>query len=117
MELIKIQYRFWKKSFTVVISAILFLSQISYAQYDDKDFPPTPTPPRLVNDLAGMMTTEQVQQLENQLVQFDNETSTQISVVTVTSIGSYEVAQYATELAHRWGIGNKGKDNGALIFV
>ncbi len=117
MWLFNTKFDNWKKVLSITLMAMLSFVQIIVAQYDAKDFPPTPNPPRIVNDLAGMMTAEQVQQLESQLVQFDNETSTQISVVTVTSIGNYEVAQYATELAHRWGIGNKGKDNGALIFV
>lgn len=117
MKLFKTKYGFLQRYTTTCLLSLLMLCNISWAQYDDKDFPPTPNPPRLVNDLAGMMQPDQVQKLEEQLVQFDNESSTQISIVTVTSIGAYEVAQFATELAHRWGIGNKGKDNGALIFV
>lgn len=84
---------------------------------DDKDFPPKPEPIRYVNDLAGMLSASEDAQLEAKLQQFDQQTSTQITVVTVKSIGSYEVAQYAIELGNRWGVGRKGKDNGVVILA
>jgi len=83
----------------------------------DKDFPPRPNPPRLVNDLAGTMSADQIAKLEEKLVGYDRTTSTQITVVTIKNLGGYEVAQYATELANRWGIGQANKDNGVLIFA
>ena len=36
--------------------------------------------------------------LENKLVEFDNTTSTQISIVTVSSLGDYDVSDYAIKL-------------------
>ncbi len=83
----------------------------------DKDFPPRPNPPRLVNDLAGMMTPDEQARLEAKLLDYEQSSSTQITVVTVKSLGSYEIAQYAVELGNRWGVGQKGKDNGAVILA
>lgn len=83
----------------------------------DRDFPPRPNPPRLVNDLANVLPAAQEQELEQKLVQYDRESSTQITIVTVRSLGSYEIAQYATELGNRWGVGRKGKDNGVVIIA
>lgn len=100
----------------VLLSLFLLLLLAGTAGAADKDFPPVPNPPRLVNDLAGSMSAEQVKKLEDQLVEFDKTTSTQITIVTIKNLGGYDVAQYATELANRWGIGRKGKDNGVLIF-
>lgn len=97
----------WIFSFTV---------SFGFAQ-SDSDFPQAPNPPRLVNDLAKTMSAEQVATLERKLVDFDKTTSTQISVVTVKSIGSYEVAQYAVELANRWKIGRAAKNNGVLVLA
>lgn len=86
-----------------------------FAQHTD--FPPMPNPPRLVNDLAGMMTPEQQANLEQQLDTIAQNTSTQISIITVNSIGTYDVSQYVTDLGNKWGIGQKGKDNGVIIFA
>lgn len=100
-----------------IISVVFLLLSAFWAAASDKDFPPIPQPPRLVNDLAGTMSSEQVQQLEEKLLNFDKATSTQITIVTIRNLGGYEVAQYAVELANRWGIGRKSKDNGVLIFA
>lgn len=83
----------------------------------ESDFPAKPTPPRLVNDLAHMMDAGQVAQLEAKLLHYEQTSSTQITVVTITSLGDYDVAQYAIELGNRWGVGQKGKNNGVLILA
>lgn len=75
------------------------------------------SPPRLVNDFAGLLDDVQRQTLEQKLENFDRETSTQIAVVTVTDLEGYAPADYAQRLHEKWGIGQKGKDNGILILV
>lgn len=80
-------------------------------------FPDKPNPPRLVNDIAGVLTRSQAQELENKLVRYDDSTSTQISIVIVQTLDGMEIAQYATELGEKWGIGRKDKDNGVLILM
>jgi uncharacterized protein len=41
----------------------------------------------------------------------------QIVVVTLKSLGGYEISDYGYQLGRTWGIGQKGKNNGALIIV
>ncbi len=82
-----------------------------------QQLPEKPNPPRIVNDFAGVLTAEQRESLERQLVQFNNETSTQIAIVTVKSLDGTSVDDFAFKLGEKWGIGQKGKDNGALILV
>lgn len=79
--------------------------------------PDKPSPPRLVNDFAGMLTTREINLLESKLVAFSDTTSTQIVIVTVSDLGGYDVADYAHRLAEKWGIGQQGLDNGVLILV
>jgi uncharacterized protein len=97
---------------TLVLSCCFLLVRAG-----DSDFPARPNPPRLVNDLAHTMSASQVQQLEDKLVNFDKTTSTQITIVTIKNLGGYEVAQYAVELANKWGIGQKSKNNGVLLLA
>ncbi len=80
-------------------------------------FPRKPVPPRLVNDYAGFLTPDEAARLESKLEQFARETSTQIAIVVVPDLHGYAPADYATQLAERWGIGQKNKDNGILILV
>lgn len=96
-----------------VLMAILCLDAVA----GDKDFPPRPSPPRLVNDLANMLSESEEASLEAKLQEYERTSSTQITVVTIKSLGSYEIAQYAVELGNRWGVGQKGKDNGAVILA
>lgn len=100
-----------------LLCAIVLLSHGFVFAQTDADFPPVPSPPRLVNDLAKTMSADQVAALEQKLIEFDKTTSTQISIVTIKNLGGYEVAQYAVELANRWKIGRASKDNGVLVLA
>ncbi|TYZ13460.1 TPM domain-containing protein [Hymenobacter lutimineralis] len=93
--------------------ALWLLASAALAQ----NLPPRPSPPRLVNDLAGLLSPDEEAQLEQKLIAYDDSTSSQIAVVTVPSLDGYEVADYAQRLGESWGVGRKGKNNGLLILV
>ena len=79
--------------------------------------PERPSPPRLVNDFAEVLSPGQVNILENTLVQFDRETSTQIVIVTIKDLQGYDPGDFAFRLGENWGVGQKGKNNGVVILV
>ena len=81
------------------------------------DFPARPSPPRLVNDYTGFLSNDEQVRLEQKLVNFDRETSTQIAVVIVEDLKGYDKADYAVQLGRKWGIGQQGKNNGILILI
>lgn len=91
----------------------LFLSFVAIA----KDIPARPNPPKLVNDFAGVLSAEQSAALEYKLSKYNDTTSTQIAIVIEKSIENDEAFDYAIRLAESWGIGQKGKNNGLLIYV
>ncbi len=82
-----------------------------------QNFPEKPVPPRLVNDFTNTLSPQELSTLENKLVAYNDSTSTQIAIVMITSLGGFAVEDYSFELAERWGIGQKGKNNGVLVFV
>ena len=82
-----------------------------------QNVPPRPNPPRLVNDLARMLTPQQAEQLERKLVAYNDSTSSQIAVVTVPSLGDYDIFDYSQKLYQDWGIGQKSSSNGVLVLV
>ncbi len=94
---------------------VLFTGLVAVAA--NKVFPEPPNPPRLVNDFANMLNSGEQQQLENKLVSFDRTTSTQITIVTITDLGGYDVSDYTIQLFNRWKIGQAGKNNGVLLLV
>src|SRR5687767_358815 len=85
-----------KKIFLLLFSA---LPALLAAQ----DFPERSS--TLVTDLSGTLSSSEINALENKLVAFDDSTSSQIAVVLIKTTGDYEVGDYATELAEKWGIG------------
>ncbi len=97
---------------------LLFVAlSFSFTSNAQDEFPARPEPPRLVNDFAEVLSSEQLSSLENKLVNFYQKSSTQIAIVTVKSLSGYDKADYAQKLSEKWGIGQKGKNNGILILV
>jgi len=82
-----------------------------------KEVPPAPNPPRLVSDFAGILSSDEVQMLEQKLTAYDDSTSTQIAIVIEQTLDGDDVFDYSLRLATAWGIGREGKNNGILIYV
>ncbi len=74
-------------------------------------------PVQLVNDYANVLSAAQVNELEQRLVKYDNETSTQIAVVTIQSLEGDDLFDYSQRLAESWGIGGGANDNGVLLLI
>ncbi len=95
-----------------IISVFIFSAAISVAQIPDR-----PTPARLVNDFANVLSDSESAQLENELVQFSQTTSTQIVVVTVPDLDGNDPGSYAFQIGEKWGVGQKDKDNGIVMLI
>ena len=95
----------------------LLLVLLTFGTTLKAQLPSPPNPPRLVNDYTGTLTAHQVNVLEHKLVAYNDSTSTQILVLLVDDLQGYSVEQYATEIGHSWGVGQKDKNNGAVILV
>lgn len=96
----------------------ILLQFTSFAQTLDREgIPDVPTPYRLVNDFAQMISNENKAALEEKLLTYNDSTSTQIYIVTVESIGDYSIEDFALRLGRKWQIGQKDKNNGILILV
>ena len=70
-----------------------------------------------VNDYAGILSAQTAQEIDSICRQIENKTTAQIALAIVNSTKPLEIEQYAVELFQRWGIGQKGKDNGLLLLV
>lgn len=92
----------------------IFLSVFIFSVFA-QDIPERPNPPKLVNDLAEVLSDQEEQQLESELVEFDRSTSTQITIVTVPSLNGYEKSDFTFRLGEKWGVGRKDKNNGIVI--
>ena len=55
--------------------------------------------------------------MESFLEQFDSRSSNQIVVLTVSSLGHYSIADFATGVGHSWGVGQNEFDNGVVVAL
>lgn len=102
-----------KKFIKIALWLVLLLPLIGVAQ----EIPPKPNPPRLVNDLADVLSPAEEAALERKLVTYDDSTSNQIVIVTVKTLNDYPIEEYSLKLFRDWGIGNQATNNGVLILA
>ena len=77
-----------------------------------------PTPPRYFNDFASVVSSSTTAQLNQKLEQFDRETSTQVIVAIYPEMETESsIEDYTFRIAEKWKVGQKDKDNGAVLFV
>lgn len=96
---------------------LIFLSVLWISGVLGQNILPKPNPPKLVTDVANVLSTEQRQILEQKLVALDDSTSNQIAIVLIPTLDGYGVEEYANKLFRDWGIGSKGTNNGVLILA
>ncbi len=76
-----------------------------------------PTNDGYVTDSANLLTTAQKEMLEENLSNYDKATSNQLAVLTVKSLSGADIGEVALEAMRTWGVGQKDKNNGALLLV
>ena len=69
-----------------------------------------------VYDYAKLLSPEERRMLETKISKYYDSTSTQIVIATIKKLND-DISLYATEWAHKWGIGQKDKGNGIFILV
>lgn len=81
----------------------------------------TPTPPakpaNYVVDLAGIIDPTQEQGLNNYLRKLEEKTTAQFIILTIKSLDGESIEGFSIETAEKWGLGQKGKDNGVLLTI
>lgn len=98
------------------LSISLFILSV-YAGHAQRQIPAKPNEETAVYDAAKMLSPNQAKQLEQKLVQYSDTTSTQIVVATMYSLQGEHIGLYATEWAHKWGIGQEKEDNGVFVLI
>ncbi|MBC7520002.1 MAG: TPM domain-containing protein [Sandarakinorhabdus sp.] len=70
-----------------------------------------------VTDAANIVPSATEATLDARLKTLEDTTTTQLVVATVPDLQGYEIDEYGYQLGRAWGIGQKGKNNGALLIV
>lgn len=77
-----------------------------------------PAPAAYFNDYANVVSPGTVAQLNQTLENFERQSSDQIVVAVFPKLQSdSDVADYCVRVFRAWGVGQKDKNNGAVLFV
>jgi uncharacterized protein len=98
-----------KKLFPILFS-ILFSTAVLRGQ----DYP---APRGAVNDFAGFLSSQQQNELEQRLRDFNSATGAAIVLATFESLNGVPIEDFAVGLFEQWKIGATGKDNGVLLVI
>ena len=92
----------------------LFFIQLSQAQYDIPEIPKKQTS---LYDYIGLLSGSGGRYLEEKLIRYSDSTSTQIVILIIESTKGENINYLAANWGEKWGIGQKGKDNGIVLLM
>lgn len=103
-----------KKILHAFLFAALLLSPAAYAADSMPPFPELTGP---VVDGANLLSADAQEAIGRKLRAYDQSSGNQLVVVTVPNLDGYPIEQWGYQLGRHWGIGEKGKNTGALLIV
>ncbi|MHC4617490.1 MAG: TPM domain-containing protein [Planctomycetota bacterium] len=90
---------------------LMTAATVGYAKVD------LPMPRHYVEDYANVINDSDERSLNGVLQELEQKTGAQYIVLTVQTTGGIPIEQFAIELAEKWKLGQKGKDNGMLFVI
>ena len=103
---------------TTLLLAVLALMQITPAQAERLKWVPNPrvTNSSWVADPSHHLHQATIDSLNSLLSTLSRETGTEMTVVAIDSTSGFEPFDVALALHRRWGVGQKGRDNGIVVL-
>jgi uncharacterized protein len=104
----------WRRAPSLAVAAVcVALLLVSGANAQPK-FPPLTG--RVVDE-AGLLTEQDRRALDDELKALEDKSTDQVVVLTIRSLQGYEIEDFGYRLGRAWQIGQKGKNNGAVLIV
>jgi uncharacterized protein len=104
------------RCFLYIIVAFLSCSNFAQAQFDIPNRP-SDEQQAFVYDYADLLPKAQKEALNLKLKRYADTTSTQIVFAIISSANGEELDGLGAKWGQKWGIGQKGKDNGILLIL
>lgn len=105
----------------IVLFILVILALVLSSLFSSFAAASTPEPPAVprsyVVDLAGVIREDVRQQLNAFLLELEQKTTAQVLVLTIQSLDDEDIRTFGLKTAEKWKLGQKGKDNGALLVV
>ena len=99
------------------ISKLAFALALVFSPVALAAFEAPPAPQGYVLDEASVLSAEIESALEAQLMTLDEETTTQMVVVTLESLQGDSIESAGLEIGRSWGVGQEGLNNGLVFLV
>ena len=102
-----------------LLLALLIPTLTRATVYDTPEAFPNPAKeptPGLVCNPDGILTSQEAQQLNDRLLALERQTTVEMAVVMVNSIGSADPVELAVDLGTLWGVG-KSNSNGVILLI
>tara|TARA_R110000782_G_scaffold78276_3_gene154968 strand:- start:13739 stop:14497 length:759 start_codon:yes stop_codon:yes gene_type:complete len=94
----------------MMLAAVALLASPLYAQQ-------FPALTGRVVDAANILDPAQEAALDAKLADLEKQSQRQLVVVTISDLQGYDIADYGFRLGDHWGVGDKERDDGALLIV
>src|SRR4051812_16170497 len=103
-----------KRVFSLLLVFITFFLCAVNAQAEDVQIP-APVGDIYVQDFANILTASERAELINLGRSIEDQTTAQLAVLTVETIGDQTIEEFANKAFRQYGIGNKQENNGVLL--
>ncbi|MBF0504946.1 MAG: TPM domain-containing protein [Candidatus Omnitrophica bacterium] len=104
-------------SFYSFLTALWFLLIVGFIPIANAQNPSFPAANGYVVDQSGIIDSATKNRLEGWILELKQKTTAEVAVVTVDSTAPLTLEDYAVKLFQRFGVGQKGKDNGVLLLI
>ena len=96
---------------------LLFLLALTFATFARAATPAFPPLTGRVVDAANVLPPETQAALTAKLAALETSTGTQLVVATIPKLGDVPIEDYGYQLGRAWGVGQKGKNSGAILLI
>ena len=103
-----------KLIYSIICIALTFILFVRPGSCQAENFPDYSG---YVNDYANILSYETKSTLSALIYNLEKKTSAQIAIITIDTTKPLDIETYAVKLFEKWGIGQKGKDNGVLLLI
>jgi uncharacterized protein len=101
---------------TVRVLVVSFVALLASSAFAVEVIPPKPA--GYFNDYANVVSKEAALRFNEQLAQFERDTSNQVVVAVFPAMQTdSSIEDYTQRVAQAWGVGQQGRRNGAVLFV
>jgi uncharacterized protein len=105
------------RRFAASVVLALFLTPFAGIAALAADFKVPPRPTTEVVDTANALSSDAKSSLETQLEAFEASTGHHVVVYIAQTTGNVPLETWTAETAQSWKVGQKGKDDGAILFL